>query len=195
MSISPAVGALNRYLARLMSGKFYAAAKQAGKQVLKSFPPVFELAKKFEEHAKGMVVPGTLFEEFGFNYIGPIDGHDLDSLLPTLQNLKQLGEQLSGPQFLHVVTKKGQGYKLAEADPVLYHGPTKFDPNVGYHAPRPPVSRTTRKFLAIGCATWRHSMRDWSASRPRCAKALAWFASSRNIRIAISTSASPSSTL
>ncbi len=134
MSISPAVGALNRYLARLMSGKFYAAAKQAGKQVLKSFPPVFELAKKFEEHAKGMVVPGTLFEEFGFNYIGPIDGHDLDSLLPTLQNLKQLGEQLSGPQFLHVVTKKGQGYKLAEADPVLYHGPTKFDPNVGYTA-------------------------------------------------------------
>ena len=134
MSISPAVGALNRYLARLMSGKFYAAAKQAGKQVLKSFPPVFELAKKFEEHAKGMVVPGTLFEEFGFNYIGPINGHDLDSLLPTLQNLKQLGDQLSGPQFLHVVTKKGQGYKLAEADPVLYHGPTKFDPSVGYKA-------------------------------------------------------------
>ena len=134
MSISPAVGALNRYLARLMSGKFYATAKQAGKQVLKSFPPVFELAKKFEEHAKGMVVPGTLFEEFGFNYIGPIDGHDLDSLLPTLQNLKQLGEQLSGPQFLHVVTKKGQGYKLAEADPVLYHGPTKFDPSVGVMA-------------------------------------------------------------
>ncbi|MDQ3188225.1 MAG: 1-deoxy-D-xylulose-5-phosphate synthase [Pseudomonadota bacterium] len=134
MSISPAVGGLNRYLARLMSGKFYATAKQAGKQVLKSFPPVFELAKKFEEHAKGMVVPGTLFEEFGFNYIGPIDGHDLDSLIPTLLNLKQLGEQLSGPQFLHVVTRKGQGYKLAEADPVLYHGPTKFDPNVGFTA-------------------------------------------------------------
>ncbi len=131
MSISPAVGGLNRYLARLLSGKFYAAAKHAGKQVLKSFPPVFELAKKFEEHAKGMVVPGTLFEEFGFNYIGPIDGHDLDSLIPTLQNLKQLSEQLSGPQFLHVVTRKGQGYKLAEADPVLYHGPTKFDPSVG----------------------------------------------------------------
>ncbi|MEP6608203.1 MAG: 1-deoxy-D-xylulose-5-phosphate synthase [Burkholderiaceae bacterium] len=130
MSISPAVGGLNRYLARLMSGKFYATAKQAGKHVLKSFPPVFELAKKFEEHAKGMVVPGTLFEEFGFNYIGPIDGHDLDSLIPTLQNLRQL----SGPQFLHVVTKKGQGYKLAEADPVLYHGPTKFDPDVGYTA-------------------------------------------------------------
>jgi len=127
MSISPAVGGLNRYLARLMSGRFYAAAKQAGKQVLKNFPPVFELAKKLEEHAKGMVVPGTLFEEFGLNYIGPIDGHDLDSLVPTLQNLKAL----RGPQFLHVVTRKGQGYKLAEADPVLYHGPGKFDPQVG----------------------------------------------------------------
>ncbi len=127
MSISPAVGGLNRYLARLMSGRFYAAAKQAGKQVLKKFPPVFELAKKFEEHAKGMVVPGTLFEEFGLNYIGPIDGHDLDSLIPTLQNIKAL----EGPQFLHVVTRKGQGYKLAEVDPVLYHGPGKFDPNVG----------------------------------------------------------------
>jgi 1-deoxy-D-xylulose-5-phosphate synthase len=127
MSISPAVGGLNRYLARLMSGRFYAAAKQAGKQVLKNFPPVFELAKKLEEHAKGMVVPGTLFEEFGLNYIGPIDGHDLDSLIPTLQNIKAL----DGPQFLHVVTRKGQGYKLAEADPVLYHGPGQFDPDVG----------------------------------------------------------------
>jgi 1-deoxy-D-xylulose-5-phosphate synthase len=127
MSISPAVGALNRYLARLMSGRFYATAKEAGKNVLRNFPPIFELARKFEEHAKGMVVPGTLFEEFGFNYIGPIDGHDLDSLIPTLQNLKTL----KGPQFLHVVTRKGQGYKLAEADPVLYHGPGKFDPNVG----------------------------------------------------------------
>ncbi len=127
MSISPAVGGLNRHLARLMSGRFYAAAKQAGKQVLKNFPPVFELAKKLEEHAKGMVVPGTMFEEFGLNYIGPIDGHDLDSLIPTLQNLKEL----QGPQFLHVVTRKGQGYKLAEADPVLYHGPGKFDPQVG----------------------------------------------------------------
>ncbi|MGE5337367.1 MAG: 1-deoxy-D-xylulose-5-phosphate synthase [Gemmatimonadota bacterium] len=127
MSISPAVGALNRYLARLMSGKFYSAARQAGKQVLKNFPPVLELARRIEEHAKGMVVPATLFEEFGFNYIGPIDGHDLDSLIPTLQNIRQL----DGPQFLHVVTRKGQGYKLAEADPVLYHGPGKFDPQQG----------------------------------------------------------------
>ncbi len=127
MSISPPVGALNRYLAQLMSGQFYAAAKNVGKSVLKGAPPLFELAKRFEEHAKGMVVPATLFEKFGFNYIGPIDGHDLDSLIPTLENIKLL----KGPQFLHVVTKKGQGYELAEADPVAYHGPGKFDPSVG----------------------------------------------------------------
>ncbi|RJF99561.1 1-deoxy-D-xylulose-5-phosphate synthase [Noviherbaspirillum saxi] len=125
MSISPPVGALNRYLARLMSGKFYAAAKNVGKTVLPG--PMLELAKRLEEHAKGMVVPATMFEEFGFNYIGPIDGHDLESLVPTLQNLKNL----KGPQFLHVVTRKGQGYKLAEADPVLYHGPGKFNPDEG----------------------------------------------------------------
>jgi 1-deoxy-D-xylulose-5-phosphate synthase len=127
MSISPAVGALNRYLARLMSGHFYAAARKAGEKVLAGVPPLWNLAKKMEEHAKGLVVPSTLFEEFGFNYVGPIDGHDLDSLIPTLKNIKEL----KGPQFLHVVTKKGQGYKLAEADPVLYHGPSKFDPAQG----------------------------------------------------------------
>jgi 1-deoxy-D-xylulose-5-phosphate synthase len=138
MSISPPVGALNRYLAQLMSGKFYSAAKEVGKQVLKGAPPLFELAKRFEEHAKGMVVPATLFEKFGFNYIGPIDGHDLESLIPTLENLKHL----EGPQFLHVVTKKGQGYKLAEADPVAYHGPGKFDPAVGL-VPSTGVAKTT----------------------------------------------------
>jgi 1-deoxy-D-xylulose-5-phosphate synthase len=131
MSISPPVGALNRYLAQLMSGQFYAAAKSVGKSVLKPLPPLFELAKRLEEQAKGMVVPATLFEKFGFNYVGPIDGHDLDSLIPTLENLKHL----RGPQFLHVVTKKGQGYKLAEADPVAYHGPGKFDPAVGLQKP------------------------------------------------------------
>src|SRR5450830_491758 len=131
MSISPPVGALNRYLAQLMSGQFYAAAKEVGKSVLKPLPPLFELAKRLEEQAKGMVVPATLFEKFGFNYVGPIDGHDLDSLIPTLENLRHL----RGPQFLHVVTKKGQGYKLAEADPVAYHGPGKFDPAVGLQAP------------------------------------------------------------
>ena len=138
MSISPPVGALNRYLAQLMSGRFYAAAKEVGKQVLKSAPPLFELARRFEEHAKGMVVPATLFEEFGFNYIGPIDGHDLDSLVPTLENIRQL----SGPQFLHVVTKKGQGYGLAEKDPVTYHGPGKFDPAVGIVPPSTPSQKT-----------------------------------------------------
>ena len=138
MSISPPVGALNRYLAQLMSGRFYAAAKEGAKQVLKAAPPLFELAKRFEEHAKGMVVPATLFEKFGFNYIGPIDGHDLESLIPTLENLKHL----DGPQFLHVVTKKGQGYKLAEADPVTYHGPGKFDPAVGIVPPSTPPKTT-----------------------------------------------------
>jgi 1-deoxy-D-xylulose-5-phosphate synthase len=131
MSISPPVGALNRYLAQLMSGQFYAAAKNVGKNVLRVAPPLFELAKRLEEGAKGMIVPGTLFEKFGFNYIGPIDGHDLDSLVPTLENIKHL----KGPQFLHVVTRKGQGYKLAEADPVAYHGPGKFDPAVGIVKP------------------------------------------------------------
>ena len=136
MSISPPVGALNRYLARLMSGKFYAAAKNVGKSVLPA--PMLELAKRFEEHAKGMVVPATMFEEFGFNYIGPIDGHDLESLIPTLQNIKKL----HGPQFLHVVTKKGQGYKLAEADPVLYHGPGKFNPAEGIKPSTTPSKKT-----------------------------------------------------
>jgi 1-deoxy-D-xylulose-5-phosphate synthase len=132
MSISPPVGALNRHLARLMSGRFYATARDTAKSVLKNAPPLFELAKRFEEHAKGMVVPGTIFEEFGFNYVGPIDGHDLDSLIPTLENLRQL----KGPQFLHVVTKKGYGYKLAEADPVKYHAASgKFDPAVGFVKP------------------------------------------------------------
>ncbi len=138
MSISPPVGALNRYLAQLMSGQFYAAAKNVGKNMLKVAPPLFELAKRFEEHAKGMVVPATLFEKFGFNYIGPIDGHDLDSLIPTLENIRHL----KGPQFLHVVTRKGQGYKLAEADPVMYHGPGKFDPKVGITPPATPPKTT-----------------------------------------------------
>jgi 1-deoxy-D-xylulose-5-phosphate synthase len=138
MSISPPVGALNRYLAQLMSGQFYAAAKSVGKKVLHVAPPLFELAKRIEESAKGMIVPATLFEKFGFNYIGPIDGHDLDSLVPTLENIKHL----SGPQFLHVVTKKGQGYKLAEADPVAYHGPGKFDPAVGITIPATPAKQT-----------------------------------------------------
>ncbi|HSD35984.1 MAG TPA: 1-deoxy-D-xylulose-5-phosphate synthase [Rhodocyclaceae bacterium] len=127
MSISPPVGALTNILARLLSGRTYNFARRAGEKVLGVAPSVLELAKRVEEHVKGMVTPGTLFEEFGFNYIGPIDGHDLDTLIPTLQNLSKL----KGPQFLHVVTRKGQGYKLAEADPILYHGVGKFDHNAG----------------------------------------------------------------
>src|SRR5258707_7591019 len=138
MSISPPVGALNRHLARLMSGRFYAAARAGVERVLRVAPPMLDLARKLEEHAKGMIVPATLFEEFGFNYIGPIDGHDLDSLIPTLQNIKEL----RGPQFLHVVTKKGQGYKLAEADPVLYHGPGKFNPAEGIKPATTPSEKT-----------------------------------------------------
>ncbi len=127
MSISRNVGALDNYLARLLSGSFYSAARRAGEKVLKVVPPVLELAKRAEEHVKGMVTPGTLFEEFGFNYIGPIDGHDLDVLISTLSNVKKL----EGPQFLHVVTKKGKGYELAEQDPILYHGVGKFDSKEG----------------------------------------------------------------
>jgi 1-deoxy-D-xylulose-5-phosphate synthase len=143
MSISPPVGALNKYLARLMSGNFYAAAREGAKAVLKNAPPLFELARRFEEHAKGMVVPGTIFEEFGFNYVGPIDGHDLDALIPTLENLKAK----RGAQFLHVVTKKGYGYKLAEADPVKYHAASaKFNPVEGFPPSKPGKPSFTQVF-------------------------------------------------
>lgn len=155
MSISPPVGALNRYLAQLMSGRFYSAAKEVGKQVLKNAPPLFDLARRFEQQAKGMVVPATLFEKFGFNYIGPIDGHDLDSLIPTLENIKHL----QGPQFLHVVTRKGQGYKLAEADPIAYHGPGKFDTKVGLV---PPVTAPKQTFSQV-FGTW---LCDMAAADP-----------------------------
>ncbi|MGD8477391.1 MAG: 1-deoxy-D-xylulose-5-phosphate synthase, partial [Burkholderiales bacterium] len=127
MSISENVGALNNYLARLLSGRFYSAARRASEKVLGRMPPVLELARRAEEHMKGMVMPGTLFEEFGFNYIGPIDGHDLDVLVATLTNLRKL----DGPQFLHVVTQKGKGYKPAEDDAILYHGVGKFAPPEG----------------------------------------------------------------
>ncbi len=130
MSISPPVGALNKHLARLMSGNFYSAAREGAKSVLKN-TPLYEFARRFEEHTKGMVVPGTIFEELGFTYVGPIDGHNLDALIPTLENLRDR----RGPQFLHVVTKKGYGYKLAENDPINYHGPGKFDPSVGLTQP------------------------------------------------------------
>jgi|APMI01.1.fsa_nt_gi 1-deoxy-D-xylulose-5-phosphate synthase len=149
MSISPPVGALNKHLSRLLSGKIYNGARKIGKRFLENLPPpVFELAKRTEEHVKGMVMPGTMFEEFGFNYIGPIDGHDLESLLPTLQNLRTL----KGPQFLHVITRKGQGYKLAEADPILYHGVAKFDHVAGI---------ATGKDAKSGKLTYTQVFGDW----------------------------------
>ncbi|MBB4014575.1 1-deoxy-D-xylulose-5-phosphate synthase [Niveibacterium umoris] len=128
MSISPPVGALNKHLSRLLSGRIFNGARDIGKRFLEQLPPpVFEFARRTEEHVKGMMMPGTLFEEFGFRYFGPIDGHDLDALVPMLQNLRDL----KGPLFLHVITRKGQGYKLAENDPILYHGVAKFDHTEG----------------------------------------------------------------
>ena len=145
MSISPAVGALNRYLARLLSGNIYSATKKGIDSVLSIAPPLREFAKRLEDHAKGMVSPSTIFEEFGFNYFGPIDGHDLDALLPMLQNVRRLALEGGGPQFLHVVTRKGQGYMLAEADPVLYHGPGKFNPSEGIQK----TSNTKQTFTRV----------------------------------------------
>jgi len=124
MSISNNVGALSNYFARLLSGKLYASLREGGKKVLRQMPTVWELARRSEEHMKGMVLPGTVFEEMGMNYIGPIDGHDLSALLATLENMRDL----RGPQLLHVVTRKGKGYAPAEADPIKWHGPGPFDP-------------------------------------------------------------------
>jgi 1-deoxy-D-xylulose-5-phosphate synthase len=127
MSISPNVGAMSRYLGRLMSGRLYTGMREGSKRVLKHMPPVWELARRAEEHVKGMVVPGTLFEELGFTYYGPINGHDLPTLVEVLRNL----DKLSGPRLLHVVTQKGHGFAPAEEDPCRYHGVTPFDPETG----------------------------------------------------------------
>ena len=148
MSISPPVGALYNYLTRLTSGKLYNTAKKGAEKVLGVSQTLLDFAKRAEEHMKGMINPGTLFEEFGFHYYGPIDGHDLDALIPTLQNLKKL----SGPRFLHVVTRKGQGYKLAEEDPILYHGVTKFETTEGLE------SAKTQKPSAL---TYTQVFGDW----------------------------------
>ena len=151
MSISQPVGALNNYLAKLMSGRFYAAMRRGSEKMFKGMPPVLEFAKRAEEHVKGMVTPGTLFEEFGFNYIGPIDGHDLDVLLDTLGNIRQL----NGPQFLHVVTQKGKGYAHAEQDCTLYHGVSKFDPTNGIAAkPAQPEVQPVKPSYTEVFGTW-----------------------------------------
>jgi 1-deoxy-D-xylulose-5-phosphate synthase len=150
MSISPPVGALTNYLARLLSGSVYSTARRASEHILKRVG-VWEFARRTEEHVKGMVTPSTLFEEFGFNYIGPIDGHDLDTLIATLANIRKL----SGPQFLHVITRKGQGYKLAEEDPIAYHGPGRFDPAQGLQK------------AAAGKPTYSQVFGDWLCDMAR----------------------------
>ncbi|WP_159564930.1 1-deoxy-D-xylulose-5-phosphate synthase [Budvicia diplopodorum] len=127
MSISENVGALNNHLAQILSGKLYSSLRESGKMMLSGLPPIKELVKRTEEHLKGMVVPGTLFEEFGFNYIGPVDGHDVQALVQTLKNMRSL----KGPQLLHIMTKKGKGYAPAEKDPIGWHGVPKFDPETG----------------------------------------------------------------
>ncbi len=156
MSISPNVGALNNYLTKLLSGRFYNAMRRGGEKILSSVPPILELAKKAEEHMKGMVTPGTLFEEFGFNYLGPIDGHDLEVLLATLGNIKKL----EGPQFLHIVTKKGKGYEQAECDPCLYHGVGKFDVAAGI----PGASKAAKPTYTQVFSDW---LVDMAAEEPR----------------------------
>lgn len=144
MSISPNVGGLSNHLARMLSGRLYSTMREGSKKVLGVMPSVWELARRAEEHMKGMVVPGTLFEELGFNYIGPIDGHDIDTLVKTLENLKQL----KGPQFLHVVTTKGKGYQPAEDNPCAYHGVGRFDPDSGDLEQKPGSSPTYTKVFS-----------------------------------------------
>lgn len=147
MSISENVGALNNHLAQLLSGKLYSTLREGGKKVLAGVPPIKELVKRTEEHLKGMVVPGTLFEELGFNYIGPVDGHDVQGLVATLKNMRDL----KGPQLLHIMTKKGRGYAPAEKDPISFHAVPKFDPASGTLPKAPAVCRPIRKSSATGC--------------------------------------------
>jgi 1-deoxy-D-xylulose-5-phosphate synthase len=147
MSISPAVGALNRYLAKLISGSLYGATKKGLDKMLSYTPPLREFAKRLEGHAKGMIGPATIFEEFGFDYYGPIDGHNLDDLIITLENLKKIA-QTDGPQFLHIVTKKGKGYERAELNPISYHGPGKFNPSEGLK-PSVPGKKTYTEVFGV----------------------------------------------
>ncbi|MDE1225357.1 1-deoxy-D-xylulose-5-phosphate synthase [Vibrio aestuarianus] len=142
MSISENVGALNNHLAQVLSGSLYTSIREGGKKVLSGIPPIKELVRRTEEHLKGMVVPGTLFEELGFNYIGPVDGHDVNELVKTLKNMREL----KGPQFLHIMTKKGKGYEPAEKDPIGYHGVPKFDPS---HSSLPKSSNDKPTFSKI----------------------------------------------
>ena len=192
MSISENVGALSNQLARALSGRVYAHLREGGKKVLRQMPTVWELARRSEEHLKGMVLPGTLFEELGFNYIGPMDGHDVKALVSTLSNVQA---SCKGPQFLHVVTRKGKGYAPAEADPDQVARPGPVRSGERHHLQgKGHGARPTRRSSASGCATWPSAIRASSASRRPCAKARAWSSSPSAFRIAISTSRSPSNT-
>ena len=191
MSISENVGALSNYLARVISGRLYAQLREGGKKALQQMPAMRELARRSEEHVKGMVLPGTLFEEMGFNYVGPIDGHDLKALLRALRNIRAL----SGPQLLHVVTRKGKGYAPAEADPITWHGPGPFDPVSGtIHKEKPGDTELLAGVRPVAVRHGRSATRASSASRRRCARARAWWNSPSAFRSATSTSPSPSST-
>ena len=191
MSISPPVGALNRHLARLMSGRFYAAARAGVERVLRVAPPMLDLRQALEEHVKGMIVPATLFEEFGFNYIGPIDGHDLDALIPTLQNIKRAAGSAI-PARGHARRARATSWpKPTRCCTTARASSIRRGHQAGQHAGE---ARPTRRCSATGCATWPSWTRAWSASRRRCAKARAWSSSRSDSRTATSTSASPSST-
>ena len=185
MSISENVGALSNYFARALSGRVYAHLREGGKKVLRQMPTVWELARRSEEHLKGMVLPGTLFEEMGFNYIGPIDGHDVKALVRTLRNVRKL----HGPQFLHVVTRKGKGYAPAEADPdQVARARARSTRRAARSSRRRAPVRATRRSSGSGCATWPSAIRASSASRRRCARARAWSSSPSASRTATSTS-------
>lgn len=178
MSISENVGALNNHLARVLSGSLYSTIREGGKKVLAGAPPIKELVKRAEEHIKGMVVPGTLFEELGFNYIGPVDGHDVEELVKTLKNMRNL----KGPQFLHIMTKKGKGYAPAEADPINYHAVPKFDLTQN---PLPKAKNAKPTFSNI-FGDWLCDMAEQDDKlmrlRQRCVKVQAWYVSLKNTR-------------
>jgi 1-deoxy-D-xylulose-5-phosphate synthase len=168
MSISPPVGAVSNYLARAMSSRFYNRVREGGKQVLSGMPGMKDLVHRWEEHMKGMVTPGTLFEELGFNYIGPIDGHDLPLLLNTLRNMKHM----RGPRFLHIVSQKGHGYAPAEGDPCVYHGVSPFDPSTGTMAKKRAAARASPASSRIGSVTRRRPTTGSYRGDPRDVRGL-----------------------
>ena len=193
MSISPAVGAINNYLGRILASRFYGKMQQGGRRILSGMPIMQRFAHRTHEHIKGMVLPGTLFEEFGFNYVGPIDGHNLPLLISTLSGLRDL----PGPQFLHLVTVKGRGFEKAEADPVLYHGVGKFEPAHGIAPMKVEKNcsrRHTLRFLATGYVPLPPAYQIWSPLLRPCARAPVWLSLRRSFRPVILMWALPSST-